>query len=79
MTKKSFLSGALALTLAGAVCKVLGAIYRIPLGNAIGTEGMGNYQMAYPVFSLLVVISTSGIPTAISRLVSERMAEGTAG
>lgn len=79
MTKKSFLSGALALTLAGAVCKVLGAIYRIPLGNAIGTEGMGNYQMAYPVFSLLVVISTSGIPTAISRLVSERIAEGKAG
>ena len=76
MTKKSFIKGAAILAIAGLICKILGAAYRIPLGNIIGTEGMGNYQMAYPVFSLLVVISASGIPTAISKLVSEREAAG---
>ena len=76
MTKKSFFQGAAILAIAGIICKVLGAIYRIPLGNILGSEGMGNYQMAYPAFNLLAVISTSGLPTAVSKLVSAKTAMG---
>jgi stage V sporulation protein B len=44
--------------------------------NAVGTEGMGYYNVAYPIYALLVVVSTAGLPTAISKLVSERAAIG---
>jgi len=76
--KKNFLSGALLLVFAGVLSKLIGAFYRIPLGNMIGAEGMAYYQAAYPVYALLLVLSTSGLPTAVSRLVSERIAKGEA-
>lgn len=68
--------GALILSVSGAVTKVLGACFRIPLTNLIGAEGMGYYQAVYPIYSLLLIVATAGIPVAISRLVSERMALG---
>ncbi|MDD4210867.1 MAG: polysaccharide biosynthesis protein [Clostridia bacterium] len=74
MKKKSFLYGAVLLTLSALLSKVFGAIYRIPLTNLLGTEGMGIYQLIFPVYALLLVISSSGIPVAISRLVSEQVA-----
>lgn len=76
MSKKSFVKGAAILAVAGLIAKVIGALFRIPLMNIIGTEGMGIYQLAYPIYAFLLVISTSGIPTAISKLVSERVAVG---
>jgi stage V sporulation protein B len=74
MSKKSFLQGALVLGAAGLIIKVLGAFFRIPLANLIGDVGMGYYQTAYPIYVLFLVLSTSGIPIAISKLVSERIA-----
>ena len=74
MSKKSFLQGAVVLGIAGLIIKVLGAFFRIPLANLIGDEGMGYYQTAYPIYVLFLVLSTSGIPIAISKLVSERIA-----
>jgi len=74
MSKKSFLQGAMVLGAAGIVIKVLGAFFRIPLANLIGDEGMGYYQTAYPIYVLFLVVSTTGIPIAISKLVSERTA-----
>lgn len=76
MTKKSFLHGALILGVAGLIIKVLGAIFRIPLANIIGDTGMGYYQTAYPVYVLLLTISTAGFPVAISKMVAERNAIG---
>lgn len=73
---KSFIKGAAILGMAGVVVKILGAIYRIPIGNIIKTEGMGYYQTAYPFYVLLLTISTSGFPVAIAKLVSERRAIG---
>lgn len=75
MTKKratgqSFLAGAAIISLGGFVSKVLGAIYRIPLTNILGGEGMGIYQMVYPLYCILLTVSASGIPTGISRLIS---------
>lgn len=58
------------------VSKALGALYRIPLTNVLGAEGMGMYQLVFPVFALFMVLSSAGIPTAISRLVAEKRAMG---
>jgi len=74
--KDSFLKGALILAAAGFVVKVLGAMYRIPLARLIKDEGMGLYQMAYPIYLILLSISTAGLPTAISKMVSEDVALG---
>ena len=72
----SFLKGAAILGAAGIVIKIIGAFFRIPLGNIIGDEGMGYYQSAYPIYLILVVASTAGFPTAIAKLVSEKTAKG---
>lgn len=74
MSKESFIKGAAILGIAGLLVKVLGAIYRIPLTNLIGTEGIGYYQPAYNIYNLLLVVSLSGFPTAIAKLVSEKRA-----
>lgn len=74
MSKDSFIKGAAILSIAGLIVKVLGAVYRIPLTNLIGTEGMGYFQPAYNIYNLLLVVSLSGFPTAIAKMVSERRA-----
>lgn len=74
MQKHSLLRGALILSVAGVVVKIMGAIYRIPLASIITSEGMGYYGTAYPIYIFLLTISTTGIPTAISKMVSERIA-----
>ena len=78
MGKKSFLKGAAILGIAGLLVQVMGAIFRIPLGNIIGDEGMGYYQTAYPIYVFLLVFSTNGAPAAISKMTSERIAVGRA-
>lgn len=74
MSKESFIKGAAILSVAGLFVKILGAVYRIPLTNLIGTEGIGHYQPAYNIYNLLLVVSLSGFPTAIAKMVSERRA-----
>lgn len=76
MSKKTFLRGAAVLGVAGLLVQVMGAIFRIPLGNIIGDEGMGYYQTAYPIYVFLLVFSTNGAPAAISKMTSERVALG---
>ena len=73
---KSFVTGAAILAAAGLLVKILGAVYRIPLNNLIKTEGMAFYAVAYPYYSWLLVISSAGLPAAISKLVSERVTRG---
>jgi stage V sporulation protein B len=70
--QKSFFRGALILSIAGIISKVLGAIYRIPFARLVGDEGVGLYQMAYPFYTMILAVSTAGIPLAISKLVAER-------
>ena len=76
MSKKTFLRGAAILGIAGLLVQVMGAVFRIPLGNIIGDEGMGYYQTAYPIYVFLLVFSTNGAPAAISKMTSERVALG---
>jgi stage V sporulation protein B len=74
--KGNFLKGALILSIAGAISKILGALYRIPLARLLGGEGMGLYQMAYPIYTTILSLATAGVPVAISVLVSRRETEG---
>ena len=76
MAGKSLVKSAAILAVAGIIVKVLGAFFRIPLTNMIGATGMANYSPAYYMYSILLVISISGIPIAISKMVSERCALG---
>ncbi len=70
-SSRTFVRGAFILTLAAIISKLLGSVYTIILQNLIGDSGMGIYQMAYPVYATLLVISTAGFPVAISKYVSE--------
>ncbi|MBQ6580209.1 MAG: oligosaccharide flippase family protein, partial [Oscillospiraceae bacterium] len=69
--KQNFLQGALILSVAAIIVKVIGAIYKIPLMNIIGGEGFGYYNTAYTIFTPLYTIATAGIPVAVARMVSE--------
>ena len=51
-----FIKGTLILGAAGVIIKLLGAVFRIPLGSLIGSEGMGYYQTAYPVYALFLTL-----------------------
>lgn len=75
MSADKFLRGAMILTLAGLMVKVIGSVNRILLSRLLGGEGIGLYQMAYPVYLLLVAISSAGIPVAISIIVAEKLAQ----
>ncbi|HHY95578.1 MAG TPA: polysaccharide biosynthesis protein [Firmicutes bacterium] len=78
MREESFLRGVLVLTLAGLASRAVGAVYRVFLYPVLGPEGIGLFQMAYPVYSTLLVLSTSGANVAISRMVSDRLGRGLA-
>ena len=69
--KQTFLGGAAVLALAVAIVKVLGAFYKIPLNRLIGDEGFGYFNTAYDIYSVLLMISTTGLPVAMSRMISE--------
>ncbi len=75
----SFLKGALILSIAGALSKILGAVYRIPLARLLGGEGMGLYQMAYPIYITILTLATAGVPVAISVMVARRQTQGYTG
>ncbi len=72
---KSMIKSALILSGAGAICKVLGMIYRILLSNILGTQGMGSYQLAYSIYGMLLVAVSGGMPAALSAIVAKRFAK----
>ena len=74
MSEGKFVQGAVILAFTGIVIKIVGAAMRIILAALMGDEGIGLYQMAYPVYATLLTVSTAGIPVAISKLVSEKLA-----
>ncbi|WP_028775581.1 stage V sporulation protein B [Shimazuella kribbensis] len=76
MSKQGFLYGTIILVGAGFITKILGFVYRIALSRIIGEEGMGLFQMVFPILIFAVVVTTAGVPVAISKLVSEAEARG---
>ena len=73
--KNSFVKGAVLLTVCALVGKVIGAFYRIPFAMIVGPEGVGLYQLVYPLYALMLTISTSGLPSSISKLLSKSYAQ----
>ncbi|MCH5191235.1 MAG: polysaccharide biosynthesis protein [Oscillospiraceae bacterium] len=73
---QSLLNGALILSLATLIVKVIGVIYKIPLSNMIGTVGRGYFDSAYNLYIPIYTISMAGLPVAISKMVSQQMAMG---
>ena len=75
MGKDKFLKGALILTVAGLLVKVIGSVNRILLSRLLGGEGIGLYQMAYPIYLLLLSVCSAGVPVAVSIIVAEKVAK----
>ena len=73
-SKKNFLVQGSVLAAAGILVRIIGLIYRIPLTNIIGTEGMGVYGTAFSVYDILLLISSYSLPTAVSRLIARELA-----
>lgn len=74
--KASFIKQATILACASLLVRLLGFLYRIPLSNMIGDEGNGIYSAGYYLYNLFLVLSSASIPSAISKLVSEKISLG---
>ncbi|MCY9667861.1 polysaccharide biosynthesis protein [Paenibacillus alginolyticus] len=75
-TKDSLVKGTLILTVAALIARFLGVFQRIPLVHLLHEEGMGSYSIAFNLYSILLVVATAGIPSALSKMVSEKYAIG---
>ena len=69
--KQSFLHGATLLAAATVIVKVIGAVYKIPLQGILGKIGYSYFSSAYDIYTLLLLISTAGLPVAMSRMISQ--------
>ncbi len=69
--KQTFLHGALLLTMAGLLSKILSAMYRVPYQNIAGDIGFFIYQQVYPFYGIALSLSLYGFPVIISKMISE--------
>ena len=74
--KQSFLGGAAMLAAAAVIVKLIGAAYKIPLSNILGSAGQTYFDTAYQIYNFLLTFSTAGLPLAISRMTSQAHAKG---
>lgn len=74
--KNKLLKSTLILSVSMIIAKFLGALYRIPLSNILGAQGMGIYQMVFPLYSLCLVFCTGGVSTYLSQTISKLRARG---
>ena len=75
MKKRVFFLNAVLLTASALLLRTMNISYRVYLTSKIGAEGMGLYQLVFSVFVLAITLSTSGISLAVTRLVSEAIAD----
>ncbi len=68
--KQAYLGGAAILAASVAITKIIGVIYKIPIYNLLGDEGSAHFQITYSIYSLLLTLSTAGVPIALSRLIA---------
>lgn len=74
--KSTFFGGAAILAASAIAVKLIGAVYRIPLGNILPDDVMGDYNSAYNIYNFFLTISTAGLPVALSKTISEANALG---
>lgn len=72
--KDGFIIQAGILAAAGIICRIIGLLYRSPLTAIIGDEGNGYYQTAYTVYTIILLISSYSIPSAISKVIAQKLA-----
>ena len=70
-SNQNFLQGTALLAMATAIVKIIGAVYKIPLNAIIGEQGFGYFNTAYEIYNVLLMISTAGLPVAMSRMISQ--------
>lgn len=75
-TRNNFVVQGSILAIAGIIVRLIGMLYRIPLIEIIGTEGNGYYTSAFSVYSILLIVSSYSLPTAVSKMVAGRIAVG---
>ncbi len=68
---ENFYSGVLVLSLSAVIVKIIGLVYKIPMLRLLGSEGMGYFNSAYEIYALLCIISTAGLPVAMSVMISK--------
>ena len=73
---QNYMHGAAILTVGVIIMKLLGAIYKIPLGNILSDEGYSMFLSAYNIYNIFFTLATAGLPVALSRLVAEADANG---
>lgn len=74
--KQSFMGGVTVMAISTVFVKICGALYKIPLNNILGDEGLTHFNSAYYIYALLLSLSTAGLPLALSKLISEANATG---
>ena len=74
--KQSFMGGVTVMAVSTVFVKICGALYKIPLNNILGEEGVTHFMSAYNIYTVLLTLSTAGLPLALSKLVSEAGATG---
>ncbi|MBS7365262.1 MAG: oligosaccharide flippase family protein, partial [Oscillospiraceae bacterium] len=74
--EQNYLHGAVILTVGVIIMKILGAIYKIPLGNMLGNEGYALFLSSYNVYGVFLTLATAGLPVALSRMISEANSQG---
>lgn len=73
-SNNKFLKGTLILTISSIVVKVIGSLNWIILSRVLGGEGIGLYQMGFPIYLMAITVSSAGIPVAISIITAEKLA-----
>lgn len=74
--RQSFLGGVTVMAVSTVFVKICGALYKIPLNNILGEQGVAHFMSAYNIYAFLLALATSGLPLALSKLVSEAGARG---
>ncbi len=73
-SKNNYLKQAGILAAAGIVCRIIGILYRSPLTSIIGDEGNGYYTSAYNIYTIILLISSYSIPSAVSKIIASKLA-----
>jgi stage V sporulation protein B len=74
--KQNFMKGAAILAAGVALVKIMGAVFKISLANILSDEGVANFYIAHNIYSFLLILSTAGLPVALSRLIASANALG---
>lgn len=73
---KALVQGTLILIVGNIIVKIIGALFKLPLANIIGADGMGLYNASFNVYDIFLVIATAGFPLAVSKMVARSSAHG---